>query len=38
MAKEFPNSRFVGYDLSEDGIARGKREARRLGSRTRASR
>jgi 2-polyprenyl-3-methyl-5-hydroxy-6-metoxy-1,4-benzoquinol methylase len=31
MAKGFPNSRFVGYDLSEDGIARAKREAQELG-------
>lgn len=31
MAKEFPNSRFVGYDLSEDGISRARREAQELG-------
>lgn len=30
MAKAFPNSTFVGYDLSEDGIARARREARAL--------
>lgn len=33
MANEFPNSRFVGYDLSEDGIARARREAEELGLR-----
>jgi 2-polyprenyl-3-methyl-5-hydroxy-6-metoxy-1,4-benzoquinol methylase len=31
MANEFPSSRFVGYDLSEDGIARARREAKKLG-------
>jgi SAM-dependent methyltransferase len=31
MAKEFPNSRFVGYDVSEDGIARARRDAQELG-------
>lgn len=31
MAQAFPNSRFVGYDFSEEGIARGKEEARSLG-------
>lgn len=31
MAKAFPNSRFTGYDLSEDGIAAGRAEAARLG-------
>ena len=30
MAKQFPNSRFVGYDVSEDGISRARREAQRL--------
>jgi 2-polyprenyl-3-methyl-5-hydroxy-6-metoxy-1,4-benzoquinol methylase len=30
MAKEFPSSRFVGYDVSEDGIARARREAKQL--------
>jgi 2-polyprenyl-3-methyl-5-hydroxy-6-metoxy-1,4-benzoquinol methylase len=27
MAKAFPNSRFVGYDFSEEGIAVGRKEA-----------
>ncbi len=27
MARSFPNSRFVGYDISEEGIARGRAEA-----------
>ncbi len=27
MARAFPNSRFVGYDLSEEGIAQGRAEA-----------
>ncbi len=27
MARAFPNSRFTGYDLSEEGIARGRAEA-----------
>lgn len=27
MARSFPNSRFVGYDLSEEGIVRGRAEA-----------
>jgi SAM-dependent methyltransferase len=31
MAKAFPSSRFVGYDFSEDGIARARREAEALG-------
>ncbi|HSE82693.1 MAG TPA: class I SAM-dependent methyltransferase [Gaiellaceae bacterium] len=31
MAKEFPRSRFVGYDLSEEGLARAGREAEDLG-------
>jgi SAM-dependent methyltransferase len=31
MAKEFPNSRFVGYDFSEEGIATGRMEARAMG-------
>jgi SAM-dependent methyltransferase len=30
MAKAFPQSRFVGYDFSEAGIAAGKEEAQRL--------
>ncbi len=30
MAKAFPNSRFVGYDFSNEGIAAAKEEARRL--------
>jgi 2-polyprenyl-3-methyl-5-hydroxy-6-metoxy-1,4-benzoquinol methylase len=28
MAKAFPNSRFIGYDFSEQGIAAGKAEAK----------
>ncbi len=31
MAKAFPNSRFTGYDFSEEGIAAGRREAADLG-------
>ena len=31
MAKAFPNSRFTGYDFSEEGIAAGKAEAKELG-------
>ena len=31
MAKAFPNSRFVGYDFSEEGIAAGNAEAKELG-------
>jgi 2-polyprenyl-3-methyl-5-hydroxy-6-metoxy-1,4-benzoquinol methylase len=31
MAKEFPNSRFVGYDFSEGGIAAARREAQSMG-------
>jgi SAM-dependent methyltransferase len=31
MAQAFPNSRFVGYDLSEEGTAAGRAEAARLG-------
>jgi SAM-dependent methyltransferase len=31
MAKAFPNSRFVGYDFSEEGIAAGTAEARSMG-------
>jgi SAM-dependent methyltransferase len=27
MAKAFPNSRFTGYDFSEEGVAAGRREA-----------
>lgn len=31
MATAFPNSRFTGYDFSEEGIAAGKAEAKELG-------
>jgi SAM-dependent methyltransferase len=31
MAQAFPNSRLVGYDFSEEGIATGKAEAKELG-------
>ena len=31
MAKEFPNSRFVGYDFSEGGVAAARQEAQSLG-------
>ena len=31
MAKAFPNSRFTGYDFSEEGVAAGRREAAELG-------
>ena len=31
MAEEFPNSRFLGYDFSEEGIAAAKAEAERRG-------
>ena len=31
MAQAFPRSRFVGYDLSQEGIAAARAEARRLG-------
>ncbi len=31
MARAFPNSRFVGYDLSEEGVARGRSEAEEHG-------
>ena len=31
MAKSFPNSRFTGYDFSEEGIAAGKAEASQWG-------
>lgn len=31
MAQAFPHSRFVGYDISEEGIAAAHSEARRLG-------
>jgi SAM-dependent methyltransferase len=31
MAQAFPNSRFVGYDFSKEGIARGQAEAKGLG-------
>jgi len=32
MAQTYPNSRFVGYDLSEEGIARARADARGLGN------
>ena len=31
MAREYPNSAFVGYDLGEDAIARARAEAREMG-------
>ena len=31
MARAFPNSRFVGYDLSEEGVQKGRAEARQWG-------
>lgn len=31
MAKTFPNSRFTGYDFSEEGIMSARREAEKLG-------
>ena len=31
MAQAFPNSRFVGYDFSEEGVAQGAKEADELG-------
>jgi SAM-dependent methyltransferase len=31
MAKAFPNSRFTGYDFSEEGVAAGKAEAKQWG-------
>ena len=31
MARAFPQSRFVGYDFSEEGVQRGRDEAGRLG-------
>ena len=31
MAQAFPNSRFTGYDVSEEGIAAGRAEAVRMG-------
>jgi len=31
MAKEYPNSRFVGYDFSDEGVAAGRKEAQTLG-------
>lgn len=31
MAQAFPNSRFVGYDISQEGIAAAQAEAKRLG-------
>jgi 2-polyprenyl-3-methyl-5-hydroxy-6-metoxy-1,4-benzoquinol methylase len=32
MARTYPNSRFVGYDLSEEGVARAREEAQGLGN------
>ncbi len=31
MAKAFPNSRFTGYDFSDEGVAAGKAEAQAMG-------
>lgn len=31
MAREFPKSRFTGYDLSEEGVSAGRDEAERMG-------
>jgi cyclopropane fatty-acyl-phospholipid synthase-like methyltransferase len=31
MAREFPKSRFTGYDLSEEGVCAGRNEAERMG-------
>ena len=31
MAQEFPNSRFVGFDFSEEGIATARKEAQAMG-------
>lgn len=31
MAQAFPRSRFVGYDISEEGLCQGRRESRQLG-------
>ena len=31
MAKAFPNSRFIGYDFSEEGVGAGKAEAKEMG-------
>jgi ubiquinone/menaquinone biosynthesis C-methylase UbiE len=31
MAKAFPNSRFTGYDFSEEGVAAGRKEAQSMG-------
>lgn len=33
MAQAFPNSRFLGYDISEEGIIAARREAARMGVR-----
>ena len=30
MAKAFPNSKFIGYDLSEEGIESGRRESKEM--------
>jgi ubiquinone/menaquinone biosynthesis C-methylase UbiE len=31
MAQAFPNSRFTGYDFSEEGVAEGRKEAKEMG-------
>jgi SAM-dependent methyltransferase len=31
MAREFPNSRFTGYDFSDEGVAAGNAEAKEMG-------
>jgi len=31
MAKHFPNSRFTGYDFSDEGVAAGRAEAKEMG-------
>lgn len=31
MARAFPNSRFIGYDFSQEGVARGRTEAQEWG-------
>ena len=30
MAKAFPNSKFIGYDLSEEGIGSGRKESKEM--------
>jgi len=32
LAKEFPNSRFTGFDLSEEGVAKGRAESEAMGN------